>query len=159
MQRQFATFFLGNSLFAIDVLLVREINRNLDITEVDPSPDFVMGLMNLRGQIVSVISLGVRLGIKKHSMDKDTCCIVLKTTQELERIINEGLVSETTSPDIVGLIVDKIGDMITIDDTQIEAPPANIYGIDGKYLAGVIKLDKSLVATLKLESILTYVEA
>ncbi len=153
--RQLTTFYLGGSLFGIDVLLVREVNRNIDITVVDPSPDFVMGLMNLRGQIVAVTDLGVRLGLEKRSITNTTCCIVLKTTKELDRIMDEGLVTETTSNDIIGLIVDKISDMITIQDDEIEPPPANINGVDGKYLSGVVKLEKDLLATLKVSEILT----
>ncbi len=152
--RQYTTFYLGDSLLGLDVLLVREINRNLDITIVDPSPDFVMGLMNLRGQIVAVTDLGIRLGLEKRTITKSTCCIVLKTNHELERIIDEGLISETTSNDFVGLIVDKISDMITIDEKEIEPPPANMNGVDGKYLGGVVKLKKELLATLKVSEIL-----
>ena len=151
---QFTTFYLGDSLFGIDVLLVREINKNLDITVVDPSPDFVMGLMNLRGQIVAVTDLGIRLGLEKRTITPSTCCIVLKTTPELERIIDEGLISETTSNDFVGLIVDRISDMITVDEKEIEPPPANMGGVDGKYLGGVVKLNKALMATLKVSEIL-----
>ncbi len=154
MQRQFTTFYLGDSLFAIDVLLVREINRNLDITNVDPSPDFVMGLMNLRGQIVAVTDLGIRLNLGKREITNKTCCIVLKTNQELERIINEGLITEKTSNDFVGLVVDRISDMITVENDNIEPPPANMNGVDGKYLNGVVKLEKDLIATLKVKEIL-----
>ncbi len=153
--RQYASFYIGESLFGIDVLLVREINRNIDITEVDPSPDFIKGLMNLRGQIVSVTDLGVRLGLSKREMTDSTCCIVLKTNQELERIIEEGLIAEQTSDDFVGLIVDRISDMITVDEAEIEPPPANMNGVDGKYLGGVIKLDGELLATLRIGEILT----
>lgn len=154
MIRQFSSFYLGESMFGIDVLLVREINRNLDITPVDPSPDFVKGLMNLRGQIVTVTDLGVRLNLDKRERTKSTCCIVLKTEKELERIADEGLISESTSKDTVGLLVDKISDMISIDENEIEAPPANMNGVDGKYLGGVIKLERDLLATLKISEIL-----
>jgi purine-binding chemotaxis protein CheW len=154
MIRQFSSFFLGDSMFGLDVLLVREINRNLDITPVDPSPDFVQGLMNLRGQIVTVTDLGVRLNLDNRERTKSTCCIVLKTEKELERITDEGLISATTSKDTVGLLVDQIGDMISIDEKEIEAPPANMNGVDGKYLSGVIKLEQDLLATLKISEIL-----
>ena len=53
--KQFASFYLGDNLFGIDVRLIREINRNIDITVVDSAPEFVRGLLNLRGQIVTVI--------------------------------------------------------------------------------------------------------
>lgn len=155
MQRQFTTFYLGRGLFGIDVLQVREINKNIEITPVDPSPDFVMGLMNLRGQIISVIDLGIKLGLEKQQASDHTCCVVLKTNSELERVIHEGLLSEGTTDDFVGLMVDKIGDMILVEENDIEPPPANINGVDSVYLNGVIKLDTSLIVTLKLGKILT----
>jgi purine-binding chemotaxis protein CheW len=146
---------MNNSCFAIDVLLVREINRNFEITEVDPAPDFVMGLMNLRGQIVAVTDLGIRLGIPKRELTRTSCCIVLKTNHELGRMIDEGLIAEKTSNDMVGLIVDKIGDMIAVDESRINPPPANMGEVDEKYLSGVVTLETELVTLLNISKILT----
>jgi purine-binding chemotaxis protein CheW len=154
MERQFATFYLGEGLFGIDVLLVREVNRNLDITAVDPAPDYVVGLMNLRGQIVTVVDLGVRLGLERRERTDSSACIVLKTSQELQRVIDEGLISDDTSKEIVGLSVDEVGDMVSVDAEDIESPPANMNGVAGRYLTGVIKLDGQLVATVKASEIL-----
>ncbi len=153
MRRQFATFYLGENLFGVDVLLVREINQNVDITEVDPSPDYIIGLMNLRGQIVAITDLSVKLGIVNKA-NKKTNCIVLKTDSELDHLNEEGLSVGKTSKDMIGLMVDKIGDMVTVEEDEIESPPANVNGIDGKYLNGVIKLQGQLLVTLKLEEIL-----
>jgi len=154
MPVQFATFYINDGLFGIDVLLVREINRNLDITEVSPAPEFVAGLMNLRGQIVTIIDPGVRLGLGRRPRTDDTCCIVLKTKQETERMVQEGLSIETTAKDIIGLIVDRIGDMTIVGNDDIEQPPANINGVDGKFLTGVVKLEHELLGVLKIAEIL-----
>ena len=83
--RQFITFYLGEDLFGLDILLVREINRHLELTRVDRTPEFVRGLMNLRGQIVTVLDLGIRLGIGARAIERESSCIVLKTRGELER--------------------------------------------------------------------------
>jgi purine-binding chemotaxis protein CheW len=154
VQHQYATFKIGTGLFGIDVLLIREINRNLDITEVNPAPDFVRGLLNLRGQIVTVIDPGTRLGIERRSLDSSSCCVVLKTSQEIERMRDEGLLAETTHKDTVALLVDGIGDMVNIDDRAIEHPPANINGIDSSFISGIVKLDSELLVIMKLEKIL-----
>ena len=154
MQKQYATFFVGEDLFGIDVLLVREINRNLEVTPVDQVPDFVYGLLNLRGQIVTLVDLGVQLGLGKTTTSADTCCIVLKTNQELEKYKSEGFDTEETSNDIVGLLVDRIGDMVSADDSAIEPPPANANGIDSRFFDGVIKLERELLVILKIESVL-----
>lgn len=154
MQQQIASFHLAQGLFGINVLLVREINRNLEITRVDRAPPFVVGLMNLRGQIVTVVDLGVRLGMQPRPLTDASCCIVLKTNEELDRMREEGMIDETTTRDIVGLLVDAIDDMVSVQDASLEAPPANIHGVDGRYLSGVIKLEKRLVTTIRLRTIL-----
>ncbi len=154
MQRQFTTFYLGNGLFAIDVLLVQEINRSIDITPVDPSPDFVIGLMNLRGQIVTILDLGIRLGLDSRDHTRDTCCVILKTDRDIEGLSVGYEVEERTSTDIVGLLVDKIGDMVEVDEEKIESPPANVNGVESKYLQGVITQQSQLVAIMNTRCIL-----
>jgi chemotaxis signal transduction protein len=67
----------------INILFLREINRHIDLTPVDLAPSYVCGLMNLRGQIVTVIDLGVRLGLPPRKITAETGCIVLKSFKEL----------------------------------------------------------------------------
>src|SRR5512140_905869 len=111
MQRESCTFYLGEGLFGMDVLLVREVHRNFDITQVDRAPDFVVGVMNLRGQVVTVVDPGVRLGLDTAEVSEESGCIVLKTVTELQRLRDEGFALESTVKDATGLLVDKIGDM------------------------------------------------
>lgn len=153
--KQFVTFYLGDDLFGIDILVVREINRNLDITPIDRAPDFVRGLLNLRGQIVTVLDLGNRLGLNRRTVQKTSSCIVLKTTQELERNGVEVELATATTTDVVGLFVDRIGDVVTVDTSEI-APPANHQsGLARRYMHGVIKLQGQLLVTLKTSAILS----
>ena len=76
--RQFATFRLGGQTFGIDVRIIREINRILDITPLPFSADYVRGLINLRGQIVTILDLGVRLGLPRKATGPDSHNIILK---------------------------------------------------------------------------------
>jgi purine-binding chemotaxis protein CheW len=154
MALQFASFYMGESLFGIDVLLVREINKNLEITPVDPAPQQVRGLLNLRGQIVTVLDLGTTLGLGPREITDSTCCIVLKTNAELAHYRQQGFTLENTTKDLVGLLVDKIGDMVSVETRDIEPPPANVSGVDGKFLAGVLKLEQELLVTLRLQEVL-----
>lgn len=153
-ERQFVTFYLGEDYFGIDILLVREINRNLDITPVEHAPPFVRGLLNLRGQIVTVIDLGTRLGIGEREIAANSSCIVLKTTSELDRSSARDKLSDTTTSELVGLLVDYIGDVVSVDESLIEPSPAQDGGVDAEFLAGVIKLDKNLLVTLKISTLL-----
>ncbi|MFP4416904.1 MAG: chemotaxis protein CheW [Chitinivibrionales bacterium] len=152
--QQFATFYIGENLFGLDVLLVREINRNLDFTFVDRSSEYVVGLLNLRGQIVTVLDLGVRLGLGKRNITEGSRCVVLKTNAELPDVQKENGSRSTTADEIVGLLVDRIGDMVVIDEKEIEAPPANVGAVDGKFLSGVVKMENSLLVLLKTKEML-----
>ncbi len=152
--RQFATFYIGENLFGLDVLLVREINRNIDFTLVDRSSEYVVGLLNLRGQIVTVLDLGVRLGLGKREISQESRCVVLKTNAEVGET-QKGCVGEClTADESVGLLVDRIGDMVVIDENEIERPPANIGAVDGRFLSGVVKMDKDLLVLLKSKEML-----
>ena len=153
--KQFASFYIGDNLFGIDVRLIREINRNIDITQVDSAPEFVRGLLNLRGQIVTVIDAGIRMGIREQEEKIENCrCIVLKTSEELEVKRYEDPTIEDTSRDLVALYVDGIGDMVTFEEKDIESAPANIGEIEGKFISGVAKLEKELMIILKVNELL-----
>jgi purine-binding chemotaxis protein CheW len=151
---QYATFVIDANLFGINVLLVREINRNLDITHVDDAPPYVAGLLNLRGQIVTVLDMSVKIGLQKRTIGDASRCIVLKTNAELENHRAQGFDLCHTANDIVGLLADDIGDMVTVHDQDIEQPPANLGGVDGRFLSGVVKLENDLMATVKIDEIL-----
>ncbi len=154
MPAQFATFFLGNDYFGIDVLLVREINQNMVVTEVDPSPVYIVGLMNLRGQIVTVADLKVKLGIEDKAGVSGENCIVLKTDEELDRLRDKGFGVSKTAKDIVGLMVDRIGDMVTVHEDEMESAPANVNGVDSRYIRGIVKLDGKLLVVLNVQTVL-----
>ena len=155
--KQFASFYIGENLFGIDIRLIREINRNIEITPVDRAPKFVRGLLNLRGQIVTVIDLGVRIGlVGKEEERNNGRCIVLKTSEELSQKRSEDPALEDTARDLVALYVDDIGDMVTIDEKELESPPANIGEVEGEFFSGVAKLEKELLVILKVEELLKY---
>jgi purine-binding chemotaxis protein CheW len=153
--KQYASFYVGDNLFGIDIRLIREINRNVDITPVDSAPDFVRGLLNLRGQIVTVIDVGIRLGLQMKEQGKGHCrCIVLKTTDELSGKRDEDPTIEDTSRDLVALHVDDIGDIVMLDEKDIEPPPANVGDVEGKYVYGIADRGESLLIILKMAELL-----
>lgn len=147
--RQFMTFYMGSDFFGIDILYVREINRNMDMTPVDLAPDYVRGLLNLRGQIVTVLDLGVRLGTGRCEVTKSSSCIVLKTLTELERTNSTLTEYSGLRNELVGLLIDKVGDVVTVDDAIVEPPPAHMSGAHGRFIESVVKLSGALMIILK----------
>lgn len=160
MMKQYTTFRLNGQLFGVEVLLVREINQQMDITPVQKAPPHIRGLINLRGQIITIFDLGVRLGMPPRELKDSDLSLILKTNDELAasraRENREDLI---TSGDAVGLLAESIGDVVDEDESEIEAPPPNIGEVDGRFLTGVIKLDDGLLVLLDVEEVLAEAEA
>ncbi len=134
---EIATFYVGEALCGIDILNIQEINKQTEVTEVPQSPEYVKGVLNLRGRIVTVIDLGEKIGLSSISMNKDNRNVIVDSHDEH-----------------IGLLVEKISDVMTADPSTIEPPPANIGGIQGKYFSGVFKTKNSLVGILDIETAL-----
>jgi purine-binding chemotaxis protein CheW len=156
MEKQYTTFYIDEMHCGIDILLVKEINRQLEISEVAGAPDFIRGLLNLRGQIITVIDIGVRLGFAARQLTARSRCIVLKTSAELALLPHSAELEEETTGEMVGLFVDRIGDMITVPDKEIQTPPANFGNIDSRYLKGVIQRASDLLVILQIDAALSY---
>jgi purine-binding chemotaxis protein CheW len=133
--KQFVTFKIDEDLLGIDVLRVREINRVLDITPVAKAPAYVRGLVNLRGQTVTIFDLGIRLGLPPRHITEESHNIVLKH-------------------DMVGFLVDSIGDIVQCGAIEVEPPPANAGDIDGKFIDGVVQLEHELLVILDTGKVL-----
>ena len=134
---ELATFYVGDSLCGMDILKVQEINKLLEMTEVPLAPDYVKGILNLRGQIITVIDLGSKLKLLDTETNGETRNIIVNSNGEY-----------------IGLLVDRIGDVERTDEENIEPPPANIGSIQGRYFEGVFKKENSLIGILNIEEIL-----
>ena len=149
---QYSTFRLGDRLFGLDIMMIREINRILDITPVPHARDHIRGLINLRGQIVTILDLGVRLGLPRLDIGEESHNIILKTNAELSAAHCDKKFS--TSTDLVGFLVDAIGDVLEADDSSIEPPSANVSEAESQFLSGVIKTDAGLLVLLDIREVL-----
>ena len=153
-ERQFATFPVDDQVYGIDVLLVREIIRHVEFTPVEHAPNGVLGLLNLRGQIITVLDLGAVLDVPPRQVSPESHCIILKTKEELLRSAVRDAVDDETPAEIVGIMVDRIADVVAIDASCIEPPPANARGVDGAMLEGIAKKDDRLLLILKMREAL-----
>ena len=134
---QLVGFTLGEEDFGVDILSVQEINRVTEITKIPSTPDFVKGVINLRGNVIPVIDLRKRLGMPEREHDKQTRIIVAD-------------VEDRT----VGLVVDAVSEVIRMDANLVEPPPEIILGAGdkGRYIKGVGKLDDKLLMLLDINS-------
>ncbi|MFH2123319.1 MAG: chemotaxis protein CheW [Pseudomonadota bacterium] len=134
---ELATFYVGAALCGMDILKIQEINKLMDMTKVPQAPSYVTGILNLRGQIVTIIDLGKKLGL--GSTD---------TTLSSRNII-------VSSPgEHVGLLVTRLSDVISADTDKIERAPANMGGIQGEFFSGVYKTDDKLIGILDVNKVL-----
>ena len=133
-----ATFYVGEALCGMDILKIQEINKLLDMTPVPHAPEYVKGILNLRGQIVTVIDLCRKLGLPE---------IRINQAENRNIIVN-------SENEYVGLLVERISDVVRADWDEVQAPPANIGGVQGKYFEGVYKTDNSLIGILNAEEVL-----
>lgn len=136
--RQFCTFLVDGLFFGVEVLQVQEVIRYQEMTRVPLAPNVVGGLINLRGQIVTAIDLRRRLGMSERSKENLPMNVVVRT--------NEGAVS---------LLVDEIGDVVTVEPELFERTPETLSGVARDLLSGVYKLKNRLLLILDTEKAVT----
>lgn len=134
---QLVSFKIGNEEFGVDILKVQEINRMMQITAVPNSPDFVDGVINLRGRVIPVIDLRVKLNMQKVEHSSDTRIIVVEINNKT-----------------VGFIVDSVKEVLRIPESITENPPDLVAGVDSKYITAVGKLEDRLLILLDLEQVI-----
>ncbi len=150
-EQQFVSFLLDRHLLGIDIQLVREIIRNVDFTPVARAPQGIRGLLNLRGQIITVLDLGPSLGLPPRELGPASRCLILKSPEDVIPLVEAGLVDEVPAGEPVGILVDAISDVIRPGEQGVDLPPANANGIDADHLRGVVRLDGRLLLVLGLK--------
>ncbi len=135
---ELATFYVGDALCGMDILKVQEINKIMQMTIVPQAPDYVLGILNLRGQIVTIIDLGKKLGLGETDLSPDSRNIIVNS-----------------SGGYLGLLVKKISDVVEANMEKREPAPANMGGIQGEYFNGVYKTEKELIGILNVDKVLS----
>ena len=135
---QLVSFMIGDEEFAVDILIVQEIIRMLQITKVPNAPDFVDGVINLRGRIIPVIDLRCKMGMKRIEHDKNTRIVVVE------------VIGKT-----VGFIVDAVTEVLRIPSSITETPPEIVAGVNSEFIKAVGKLEDRLLILIDIEKILS----
>ncbi len=135
--RELALFQIKDTIYGVDTRYVQEINQNTRITIVHRAPDYVRGVINLRGEIVTVIDLREKFGLESVDINEDMQVVVVRYKEEN-----------------IGLLVDSMLDVIAVRQKEISPPPANLDGTIGNYFEGVYQMKDDLVAILNLNELL-----
>ncbi|MGR3173779.1 MAG: chemotaxis protein CheW [Candidatus Scalindua sp.] len=135
---KFLTFVLGSEVYGIEILRVREIMGLLDITTVPQIPDYMKGVINLRGKVVPVIDLRLKFSMPEEEHTKETCIIVAE-------------VNNTS----IGIIVDSVSEVLDIKSEEIEETPSFGQGIDTDFIMGLGKTKDKIIILLDIEKVLS----
>ena len=135
---KYLTFTLGDEEYGLEILKVREIIGLMDITRVPRMPDFIRGVINLRGKIIPVIDLRLKFGMDEQEDTKETCIIVV----DLEKLL-------------IGVVVDKVSEVLDIVEDKIEETPDFGVSVDTEFILGVGKCGDEVVMILDIAKVLT----
>ena len=141
-QQQYLTFMLGSEQFAIGILAIKEIIEYGQLTVVPLMPEFIRGVINLRGAVVPVVDLAARFGRKSSEVTMRTCIIIIEVMAD----------DETT---VIGVVVDAVNEVLEIPAREIEPAPAFGAKIRTDFIQGMGKVDGKFVILLEVSSVLS----
>ena len=137
---QYLTFKLDEEVFALDVAKVREILEYTNITKVPQTPDFMRGVINLRGSVVPVIDLRLKFGMTSTEQTVNTCIIVTEVEMEGETIL-------------LGALADSVQEVNEMEPAQIEAAPHIGTKLNTDFIKGMGKQDNHFVMILDIDKV------
>ena len=132
------TFLIGDQEYGIQILEAREVVGLMDIDPVPQTPDFMKGVINLRGKIIPVIDLRTKFGMSECKSSSETCIVVVDIQGKL-----------------TGTIVDFLVGVVTIEDSEFEESPDLGANIDTHFITGMAKLEKRVVIVLDMDNVLS----
>ncbi len=135
---KYLTFVLGNEEYGIEILSVREIIGLLDITTVPQTPDYMKGVINLRGKVIPVIDLRLKFSMQEEEHTQETCVIVVEVNNRS-----------------IGIIVDSVSEVSDIAGEEIEEAPSFGQGIDTSFIMGLGKVKEKIIILLDIETVLS----
>jgi len=141
---KYLTFKLGREEYGIEILKVREIIGYMSITAVPQAPEYIKGVINLRGQVIPVLDLRSRFGMESADVTEQTCIIVAEVSQQ-GRQFN------------AGLIVDQVQEVLDIDGDHIEDAPQFGNDVQTDIILGIGKIGDSIKILLDIDKVLGHV--
>ncbi len=142
---QYLTFKLGEEIFAVDVAKVREILDFTTITKVPQTPEFMRGVINLRGSVVPVVDMRLKFGMNRTEKTVNTCIVVVEINMD----------NETT---IIGALADSVQEVVEMDPEQIEPAPKIGSQLRTDFLRGMGKRDDQFIMILDIDKVFSAAE-
>ena len=136
--RELLTFTLGSEEYGIDILKVQEIRGYEAVTTIANAPEFIKGVINLRGNIVPIVDMRIKFKLGNVSYDETTVVIILNVANR-----------------VVGMVVDGVSDVITLKAEQIKPAPEFGASLDTKYLLGLGTVDERMIILVDIERLMT----
>ncbi|MDD5066991.1 MAG: chemotaxis protein CheW [bacterium] len=140
--RKYLAFSLSSEVYGIDILKVKEIIGVPEITHVPRLPAFIRGVVNLRGKIIPVLDLRLKLDFEPREYDERTCIIILEVDTA------EGLIQ-------LGVIIDRVLDVMNLTQEQIEPSPSFGVKINTAFILGMAKVNNKVISILDIQQLLT----
>jgi len=138
---KYLTFKLASEEYGISILKIKEIIGMMPITSVPQTPEFVKGVINLRGKVIPVVDLRLRFGMEPHNYTERTCIVVVELAGQTGTIL-------------MGIAVDTVLQVLNVKSEEIEESPSFGTGLDTNYILGMAKMEGSVKILLDLDHVL-----
>ncbi len=143
--QQYLTFVLGGETYAMGILSIKEIIEYGNLTSVPRMPEFIRGVINLRGAVVPVIDLGARFGKHAAGITRRTCIVIVE-------------VANGEETQVVGVVVDAVNEVLEIAGSEIEPAPSFGAHIRADFIEGMGKINDKFVILLNIQQVLSVEE-
>jgi len=139
---KYLTFKLGSEEFGLEILKVQEIIQMQSITRVPRTPEFVRGVINLRGKVIPVVDLRLKFGMESTDDTERTCIVVVQ-------------IRNATSVVVMGTIIDEVREVLDIPEASIEDTPSFGTSIDTEFILGMGKIGQNVKILLDIDKVLS----
>lgn len=143
---QYLSFDLSDDVYALNISSIKEVLDNRDITKLPQTPDFMRGVINLRGQVVPVIDLNIKFGMEETQFTLDTCIIIVEV--ELEDGTNT----------LLGALTDAVHEVVELGRDDIDPPPKLGMSVDSAFIYGMGKHNDEFIIILDVKRLFTIAE-
>ena len=135
---EYLTFVLGTEEYGLEILKVQEIRGYDAVTQIANTPDFIKGVVNLRGKIVPIVDLRIKFHLGKVNYDEFTVVIILNLNGR-----------------VVGIVVDGVSDVMALKEDQIREVPSLVTSIDTKYIVGLATVESQMLILVDIEQLMS----